>query len=112
MGLSPGGDLAAVLTSRKISGIVTAMTESTDVTSNSRTTGPRNRRRYGQTRRAVPGLTCCRVASSSWNRHQTPGLSIMGPLSPGPRITRQAIFTPLNLRRTPNLPASTTQRAG
>ena len=69
--------------SRKISGIVTAMAESTAVMTTSSTIGPRYRRRYGQTRRAVPGRTCCLVTSSSWNRHQTPGPSIMGPLSPG-----------------------------
>jgi len=74
--------------SRKISGLTTTMAESTAVMTTSSAIAPRYRRRYGQTRRAVPGRTCCWLTSSSKNRNRNPGLEIMGPTIP--RTPRQA----------------------
>jgi hypothetical protein len=50
--------------SRKISGLTTTMAESTAVIPSSSAICPRYLRRYGQTRRSVPGRTCCRVTPS------------------------------------------------
>ena len=68
--------------SRKISVLTTTMAESTAVIPSSSTIGPRYRRRYGQTRRTVPGRTCCRVASSSRYRSTNPGPEITGSTIP------------------------------
>src|ERR1700722_4095522 len=72
--------------SRKISGLTTTITESTTVMSTSSTIGPRYRRRYGQTRRTVPGRTCCRVTPSQRYRNQYSGAEIMQSTIPGPHV--------------------------
>jgi hypothetical protein len=57
--------LESTMISRKISVLTTTMADSTAVMPSSSTICQRYRRRYGQTRRTVPGRTCCRVTSSS-----------------------------------------------
>ena len=63
--------------SRKISGLTTTMAEPTAVIPSSSTICLRYRRRYGQTRRTVPGRTCCPVTSSSRYRSMNSGPEIM-----------------------------------
>ncbi len=63
--LSRCGRMPSSMISRKISVLTTPTAEPTAVIPSSSTISPRYRRRYGQTRRTVPGRTCCRVTSSS-----------------------------------------------